>query len=40
MSHDPTYQASMDSAYHHWLQPKWDKERKAWRKKLDLSVNR
>jgi hypothetical protein len=25
---------SMDTAWHHWLQPKWDKEREAWLKKL------
>ena len=26
--------ASMDESYHQWMQPKWDKERKAWLDKL------
>ena len=30
---DLEYQASMDEAWHNWLQPKWDKERSEWLKK-------
>lgn len=26
---------SMDSTYHHWMQPRWDKERKAWLKQQE-----
>ena len=31
---DCEYQPSMDESYHQWMQPKWDKERKAWLDKL------
>jgi hypothetical protein len=27
------YQASMDTMWHHWLQPRWEKEFKAWLEK-------
>ena len=31
MCYDPMYQASMDSAWHYWLQPKYDQvQRKNW----------
>ena len=30
MTYDPMYQPSMDSMWHHWLQPKWAKEFEAW----------
>ncbi len=37
---DYMYQPSMDTAYHYWLQPKWEKEFKAWlEKSISLSVS-
>ena len=38
MMYDPMYQASMDSMWHHWLQPQWEKQFKAWiNKQTDAS---
>ena len=31
---DIDYQPSMDACYHAWMQPRWDKERKALMEKL------
>ena len=31
---DIDYQPSMDACYHEWMQPRWDKERKALMNKL------
>ena len=28
--HDMEYMGSMDTAWHHWMQPKWDREREWW----------
>lgn len=35
LSYDPLYQPTMDSMWHHWLQPKWAKEFVAWKKKSE-----
>ena len=34
-SNDLDYQPSMDSAWHHWMQPCWDREREAWLKQQE-----
>jgi len=34
MCYDPMYQPSMDSMWHHWLQPKYDEARKAYDARL------
>jgi hypothetical protein len=33
LTHDPEYMASMDSAWHYWQQPKYDKCRNEWEEK-------
>lgn len=35
LSYDPMYQASMDTAWHHWVQPKYDEQRRNWEAKLN-----
>jgi hypothetical protein len=36
LSYDPMYQRSMDTAWHYWMQEKYDKQRKEWEKRYDL----